>query len=290
MSQIAINPDLCKRDGVCIQSCPAAVFEQTDKTTIPEVAHEEYCIACGHCVAICPHEAISHTDFPPGSVRPLRREMIPSSEQVLELLRSRRSTRAFKDRPVERELIEKVIAGARLAPSAHNTQSTEFIVIQEPAVLKQISQLTADYLEKITRLLRNPISRAFLRLVEGEKVKGAMHALDGFERVAQAVREGKDRILRHAPALILFHADRSIAFAEANANLALQNATLIAQTLGLGTFWTGYVVSTCNRDTRIPRLLSLPEGHKVYGGLALGYPRFPFQRWMERRSPQPTWK
>ena len=116
-----------------------------------------------------------------------------------------------------------------------------------------------------------------------------MRALNGFERLVQAARKGKDRILRHAPALILFHADQSTIFAEANANLALQNATLIAQALGLGSFWTGYVVSTCNRDRRIPRLLSLPEGHKVYGGLALGYPQFPFRNWMERRPSQVKW-
>ena len=289
MPQITINPDLCKRDGICVLSCPAQGFVQMEKGSLPEVAYEEHCIACGHCVCLCPHGAISHADFPPGSVHSLRQEMIPSSEQLLEILRSRRSARVFKDQPVERELIEKVIEGARLAPSAHNTQSTEFIVVQDPAVLKQISQLTADYLGKIIKLLRNPLSRAFLRLVEGEKVKGAIYALDGFERLIRAHRQGRDRILRHTPALILFHADQSTIFAEANANLALQNATLIAQALGLGSFWTGYVVSTCNRDRRIPRLLSLPEGHKVYGGLALGYPQFPFRNWMERRPSQVKW-
>lgn len=289
MSQITVNPDLCKRDGICVLSCPAQVFVQMEKDSLPEVAYEEHCIACGHCVALCPHGAISHADFPPGSVHSLRQEMIPSSEQLLEILRSRRSARVFKDQPVERELIEKVIEGARLAPSAHNTQSTEFIVVQDPAVLKQISQLTADYLGKIIKLLRNPLSRAFLRLVEGEKVKGAIYALSGFERLIRAHRQGKDRILRHASALILFHADQRVVFAEANANLALQNATLIAQALGLASFWTGYVVSTCNRDRRIPRLLSLPEGHKVYGGLALGYPQFPFRNWMERRPSQVKW-
>jgi nitroreductase/NAD-dependent dihydropyrimidine dehydrogenase PreA subunit len=289
MSKISIDLNVCKRDGRCVEECPAVVFERREKGRVPEVAHEEYCIACGHCVAICPHGALAHTEFPSGSVHPLRQEMIPSGEQALELLRSRRSTRAFKDRPVERELIEKVIEAARLAPSAHNTQSTEFIVIQELAVMQEISRLTADYLEKITKLLRNPLSRAFLRLVEGEKVKGAMRALDGFERVVRAVREGKDRILRHAPVLILFHADRRTVFAEANANLALQNATLVAQALSLGSFWTGYVVSTCDRDMHIPRLLSLPEEHKVYGGLALGYPRFQFGNWMEKRPARVAW-
>lgn len=289
MSQITINPDLCKRDGICVRGCPAEVYVQREKGARPEVVYGEFCIACGHCVALCPHGAIHHEAYPAGSIQPILKEGIPPYDRVLELVRSRRSTRAFRDQPVEKELIEKMIAGARYAPSAHNTQSTEFIVIQDPALLKQISRLTADYLEKIIKLLRNPVTRFFMRLVEGKKVQGAIRALDGFEQLIRALRQGRDRILHEAPALILFHADQSTVFAEANANLALQNAALIAQSLGLGSFWTGYVVSVCNRDDRIPRLLSLPKGHKVYAGLALGYPQFPFRNWVERRPPRVMW-
>ena len=289
MLQITINPDLCKRDGICVQECPAAVFEQTEKASIPEVAHEDYCIACGHCVAICPHGAISHTDFPPGSVKPIGQEMVPSYEQVRELLRIRRSSRAFREGQVERAIIEKILDGARFAPSAHNSQGTEFTVVQDQAVLRKIVELTVDYLEEITRKLRNPAIRAFLLLIAREKVEGAIHSLDGFDRVVKAVKNGKDRILRGAPTLVLFHAEKGRSFAEADANLALQNATLIAQTLGMGSFYTGYVVSVCRRDEAIPRLLSLPEGHKVYGGLALGYPKFQFANWMERKPARITW-
>jgi nitroreductase/NAD-dependent dihydropyrimidine dehydrogenase PreA subunit len=289
MVKIVIDPQRCRADGICVRGCPAEVYLQKEKGERPEAAYPEYCIACGHCVALCPHGAINHEAYPAGSIQPIRKEGIPPYDQVLELVRSRRSTRVFRDRPVEKELIEKVIAGARYAPSAHNTQSTEFIVVQDPGVLKEIGRLTADYLEKIIKLLRNPITRFFMRLVEGKKVQGAIRALDGFERLIRALRQGRDRILHEAPALILFHANQSTVFAEANANLALQNAALIAQSMGLGSFWTGYVVSVCQRDGRIPKLLSLPKGHKVYAGLALGYSQFPFRNWPERRPPRVTW-
>jgi len=289
MSEITISPDLCERDGICVQECPAAVFEQTEKASIPEVAHEDYCIACGHCVAICPHGAISHTDFPPGCVNPINQGMVPSYEQVRELFRVRRSSRAFHEQPVERVIIEKILDGARFAPSAHNSQGTEFTVIQDQAVLKKIVGLTADYLAGVVKKLRNPAIRTILLLTAREKVEGAIHSLDGFDRVVKAVKSGKDRILRGAPTLVLFHADQGRSFAEADANLALQNATLIAQTLGIGSFYTGYVVSVCRRDDRIPRLLSIPEGHKVYGGLAMGYTKFKFANWMERKPARLTW-
>jgi len=289
MFQITISADLCKRDGICVQECPAAVFEQKERGSIPEVARKDYCIACGHCVAICSRGAISHADFPPGSVEPTNQGLIPSYEQVRELLRTRRSARAFREGQVERAIIEKILDGARFAPSAHNSQGTEFVIVQDQAVLKKIVELTADCLAGVVKKLRNPVIRTILLLTAREKVEGAIRSLDGFDRVVKAVKGGQDRILRGAPTLLLFHANKGRGFAEADANLALQNATLVAQTLGMGSFYTGYVVSVCRRDDRIPRLLSIPEGHRVYGGLAMGYPKFRFVNWMERKPASFTW-
>jgi hypothetical protein len=36
-------------------------------------------------------------------------------------------------------------------------------------------------------------------------------------------------------------------------------------------------------------MVKLPENHKVYGALAIGYPRFEFKKWPERRTPEITW-
>ena len=51
--------------------------------------------------------------------------------ELLELIRERRSTRAYQPRPVEREKVERVLEAARLAPSACNRQAWEFYVVQD---------------------------------------------------------------------------------------------------------------------------------------------------------------
>lgn len=197
--------------------------------------------------------------------------------------------RVFKEEPIERALLERIIDGARFAPSAHNSQSTEFVVVQEKAVLKQIVELTGEYFAKVVRQLRNPIKRRVLLLFARREVEGAIDFLPELEMLVQAVRGGKDMILHDAPAVVLFHADRHAGFADVNAGLSLANAMYVAQGLGLGSFWLGFVVAACKRDGRIPRLLSIPENHCIYGGLAVGHPRFRYAKWIERNAPRVRW-
>lgn len=51
---------------------------------------------------------------------------------VFEAIQERRSIRAYTDKPVEREKIEKIIEAGRLAPSARNTEPWHFIAVTDP--------------------------------------------------------------------------------------------------------------------------------------------------------------
>lgn len=290
MSKININQELCKKDGICVQICPAAIFVQTEKATIPELIHEELCISCGHCVAVCPQGAISHIDFSPGSIKPINHDLIPSIEQITELLKARRSIREFKDKPVEKELIEKIIDGARFAPSAHNTQSTEFVVVQDKDLLNKITELTTHFLNKIIKQFSNPMSRKFFLLVARDETEGAIDLLPFIKVFVKHIEEGKDMILHNAPVLLIFHARRNVIFSSVNTNLALQNASLIAEGLGLGSFYVGFITAACERDNSIQKLLSIPSTHQIYAVMALGYPKFEYNNWIERRPPKIEWK
>jgi len=64
--------------------------------------------------------------------------------EALEAIRTRRSVRSFTANPVPREIIERIIDGARLAPSANNIQPWEFVVVTDQATRERIASLT-DY-------------------------------------------------------------------------------------------------------------------------------------------------
>jgi nitroreductase len=209
---------------------------------------------------------------------------------VLELVRSRRSRRLYRDTAVERDVIDKVLEAARFAPSEHNVQGTEFVVVQDKQMIHEIGVLTAGYYEGLAQQLGNPIGRMFFRLFAGRRATEAV--LDFLPEMAGLVslfHSGKDYILREAPVLVLFCADSVGGFPSVNASLAVQNATLAAEALGLGCFYAGFVTRACMRGDSIARLVSLPDTHKIYGVLAMGYPRLKFRKWPERNPAKVTW-
>lgn len=54
--------------------------------------------------------------------------------EVLEWLRSRRSVREFSDRPVDRDVVARVLEGATTAPSSTNRQPWRFAVVRSRAM------------------------------------------------------------------------------------------------------------------------------------------------------------
>ncbi len=57
----------------------------------------------------------------------------------MSLLLERKSIRNFTDKPIEKELIDKMLKAAMQAPSAHNQQPWEFIVVDDRALLDELS-------------------------------------------------------------------------------------------------------------------------------------------------------
>ena len=80
-----------------------------------------------------------------------------------------------------------------------------------------------------------------------------------------------------------------MALADINASLACHNAALMIHAQGLGSFYSGFLAEVCRRDKSVQQLVKLPENHRVYGTLVIGYPRFEFKKWPGRKTPKITW-
>jgi hypothetical protein len=145
--------------------------------------------------------------------------------------------------------------------------------------LDKVVQLTSAYYEGLVEMFRDMAAQG------GEK-PDFLPELEGFVEI---LKTGKDLILCDAPLFIAFHAEESAGFPAENATLSLCYATLAGMALGLGSFYTGFVVMACKADRAIPELLSVPENHKIYGALAMGYPKFKYKNWIERKPAKVNW-
>lgn len=160
---------------------------------------------------------------------------------VMEAIRTRRSIRKFRNKPVEEEKLRAVLEAVRQAPSWANLQCWRFVVVKNPVVRAKISNLS--YVE------------AFFA-PKGYKANPAKKAL------------------AEAPALIVACADpeQSGELGEqyyylTDMGVASQNLMLAAHDQGLGTVFVGVFDEEKVRD-----LLGVPPNIRIVGLFPLGYP------------------
>ena len=287
---IAIDQEVCRKCGLCVEACIHAKLKQPDTSAPPRVAEDMDCIACGHCVAMCQTGALTHSAFGPGSIRPLNVDLLPTADQMMEALRARRSYRKFKDERLPRETLEQVIEAARLAPSAHNSQTTAFVVVEDPEMLKRVVDLTVQFLDEMAKYFRHPIKGRIAKLVGGDQVKVVLPLIPVFEGVVKLARSGTEMpMLLDAPAWIVFHSATNAEYGAVNATCAMQNAMLMADRLGLGTFFTGFALAPTRRGFLLHDLLGLGHDREIHGALAIGVPKLQYKKWASKRPANVRW-
>jgi nitroreductase len=63
---------------------------------------------------------------------------------AIEAILTRRSIRKYQDKPVPEELIRQLLGAAMMAPSARNAQPWQFVVIDDPEMLRQAAQINPN--------------------------------------------------------------------------------------------------------------------------------------------------
>ena len=130
MVTIKADKTTCRGDGKCVEICPIKILRM-NADWVPEfiLGGGDMCINCGHCFAFCPVGSIELSTMNPKDAMRLDHSKLPTPEQVELFLKGRRSIRAYKDEPVAKESIEKLLDCARYAPSGINRQPVNWVVI-----------------------------------------------------------------------------------------------------------------------------------------------------------------
>jgi len=171
---------------------------------------------------------------------------------MLEWIKSRRSTRRFAQTPVEQKLLQQVIEAGRYAPSGGNCQTNHFLVIQDKKILDQLTEMVKTEFAKM------------------EEAPGM------YKSIVNSIRTSKNgNYIFHynAPVLIVVVNQKDYGNNIADCSCALENMMLMANACDLGSCWINQLKWLNENPVIVAYLQSLGmrENERAYGALALGY-------------------
>ena len=190
---------------------------------------------------------------------------------VLEAIQQRRSTRGFLEKPVERDVVERLLSLATQAPSAINLQPWEIIVV------------SGEERKRLSRVLVKRMRERNISCGPGAKRPLADHFVDRQRALLHCmlpnlpvdrpfeefINEGSCNFYG-APTALILALDQVFSSARlTDIGVVVGYLVLAAHAMGLGTCPIG-LITAFEEDIR--EELGMPEEKQIVIGVALGYP------------------
>ena len=161
---------------------------------------------------------------------------------TIEQIHRHYSVRAYKPDPVPADMVETVVMAGQRASTSSNLQVYSVVAVTDPAKIDRLAELSGD--QKQVR--QAPV---FLTWCADLSRLDRICASRGYEQVTEHVE--------------------SFLVAAVDAALAMQNAALAAESLGLGMCYIGAIR---NHPSDVIELLALPRLVFPISGMTLGWP------------------
>ena len=220
--------------------------------------------------------------------------------EILKVIKERQSSRVPYDpnRPISKENLKQILEAARWAPTGHNMQNYEIIVIDDKAMLEKIGGIKSCVLEEFLR--DNYEQLSFSEEELKRKKTGILST--GFPpdwvdpaKFSQIARESPpiplSNSIRGSPTLLMVLYDpRKKAPALAvdvygfiSLGCLMENIWLTAQALGISMQILS-LSATVSVEKELKQLLDIPDPLKIAYTIRLGYPLMPEKSLRVRRD------
>lgn len=217
---------------------------------------------------------------------------------LLTVIHERHSSRVpfDQERPISQQKVRRILEAARWAPTPHNMQNFEIVVVDDKSLLERIgniqSTVSAEFIQENFQQLSFSEDELLQKKVG---VLAAMFPPSWTTRaprgqVNNEVRTLGDAILGSPTFLVVIYDSRKRAPASAGDFLGImglgcmmENMWLMAQSLGIGV----QIVSSLGAadvEEKIKRMLDIPQYIRIAFGLRLGFPIAPSKPLRVRRA------
>lgn len=266
-----VNKETCIGCTLCKQDCIASDIEMIDgKSHIKN----EKCIKCGHCIAICPVKAISSDDekyYSMSEVKEYNQEEFEiDSERLMNFMKYRRSNRLFKKDDIEEEKIIKIIEAGKFTQTGGNAQDVSYVIVKDK--LQELRKIVLETLrEESDRLLKDESTPKQIQMYCNMWIK--MHE----EFLAN--KDGEDKLFFKAPMVIIVKANSVV-----DGALAAGKMELMINSLGLGTYFSGFLLRAAKVNNKINEFLKVEDNEALVACMVIGYPRIKYKRTVPRKT------
>ncbi len=259
--KIAVDEKKCVHCGLCVKDCMSYAL-QMSALKMPEYTENgvDRCLACQHCMSICPTGALSFGGLKPENSEPVG---YGDSEELLRLIKSRRSVRDYKDADIPAEKIYKIKEMLAYPPTGGNEDCLRFSIVGTRTKMDEIRKVSYDKILESSNF--TPIYK-FLRDI---------------------FNSGEDIIYRGASSMVVVcvNEEKVVPGCETkDPVIALSYLELYAQSLGLGTLWNDLAVKIINQVPEVARLLQIPENYTIGYAMLLGIPDVKYKRTVQKET------
>jgi nitroreductase len=188
-------------------------------------------------------------------------------KDIIEMIKTRRCVREYKEDSVPDEEIKFLIDCARYAPSGFNMQPWSFLVVKNKETMQKLSESG---------------KKAMIPLLE--PIKDSSKKASGF---LVFLKTKGTSMFYNAPVLVIILGNKNAPTTDHDCAMAAQNMMLAAHSKGIGSCWIGGVLPALMNDGLLKEL-GAPAGYKAVAPLIFGYPKGKTQM-PEKIEPEVKW-
>lgn len=252
---ISIDKDKCVHCGLCIKDCLLGCIE-FDNDKFPQFVEgaADKCISCQHCFAVCPTGALSYCGKDPSKSSKVS---YGNPDEVLSLIKSRRSIRCFKNENIPQDKLQKLKEMLPYSPTGCNVDSLHFSFVETKEKMSEIKELT------------------------NKKILDDSVTIPSVNNLKEIINSGYDLIYRGATAMVAVSIDKE-RIIESCKNvdpiIALSYLDLYAQSIGVGTVWCGFATTMAQQIPELRSMLEIPMNCELNYIMLLGLPDIQYVR------------
>lgn len=268
---VIVNKEKC----IGCRQCEGICHTHSIKVTECGVSIDNLlCSTCTQCIVICPVQALSWDNI---ESKKINADILPKPEQIKEFLKARRSIRKFKDKPIERNILEDIAIMSKYAPT--NNYNIDVIIVDDQSLINELETECIKFIQRAYNVFyKHKIIFNFMK-----KITPAMNSTDKI-KMERTLKRGN--VFQGAPVLMILAADKRISHTELSSQYALYNMALYAQSLGIGSCISGAGKSILSRSKKAKKLLNLPKHKYIQAILFLGYSNINFRNKVEGIKPK----